>query len=424
MGNLIQQFKQRFSNQYIQNVGWLGIAELVNRVFRLGTTVTLARVFSTQDYGLMAIIYTTFDIASVFTLKQGISGKIIQTGEEQLPQICKTAYWLNWLVCTIIFLIQCFTAVLISLAYENTDLILPMCAVATIYLMFPVFMVQSSLVMRENRLKVTAVCNAFQSLVNNVITIVMALCGFGIWSIVAGMVVSTPVWIIVNLRSHPWRPPSQIQFHGWRQVVSFGRNLLLIELLQKLRDSLDYLIIGPILGLEPLGFYFFAYNAGSGITTNVVHAMVMPLFPRFCESRQSPKRLQTQYLSSLKLMTLVLGGVIFVQCSLAPFYVPIIFGEKWKPAIPILMIICLSILPRAYGWAAGALLNAQDKTHLTLISDVIFTLAFALALFIAVSFGIFWVAIAVCLTHFLLLIPFTAWVNHSVFSRRSETASL
>jgi PST family polysaccharide transporter len=238
------------------------------------------------------------------------------------------------------------------------------------------------------------------------------------------MVVSTPVWIIVNLRSHPWRPPSQIQFHGWRQVVSFGRNLLLIELLQKLRASLDYLIIGPILGLEPLGFYFFAYNAGSGITTNVVHAMVMPLFPRFCESRQSPKRLQTQYLSSLKLMTLVLGGVIFVQCSLAPFYVPIIFGEKWKPAIPILMIICLSVLPRAYGWAAGALLNAQDKTHLTLISDVIFTLAFALALFIAVFYGIFWVAIAVCLTHFLLLIPFTAWVNHYVFSRRSETSSL
>jgi PST family polysaccharide transporter len=42
---LINKLKQLFSGQFIRNVGWLGGAELVNRLFRLATTVTLARLF-------------------------------------------------------------------------------------------------------------------------------------------------------------------------------------------------------------------------------------------------------------------------------------------------------------------------------------------------------------------------------------------
>lgn len=417
MSVVIQNIKKKLSSQYFQNVGWLGIAELINRIFRLGTTITLARVFTEADYGLMAIVYTTFDIASVFTLKQGISSKIVQTELSSLEVVCRTSYWINWVVCLSIFLLQCLAAVPIALIMHNHALILPLCAVASIYLMFPVFLVQSALVTRENHLKVTALCNASQSLVNNAITIALALLGFGIWSVVAGMVLSTPLWILVNLKSHPWRPPKFMTFEDWQTIVSFGKNLLLVELLQKLRISLDYLIIAPILGLEQLGLYFFAFNAGSGITTNVVHTLIAPLFPKFCEVRESPKLLKKRYLSSLILISWVIGGIVFLQVTLSPFYVPMIFGSKWVPAIPILILICLSVLPRAYGWAAGALLNAQDKTHIDLMANLGFTIIFAIAILLAVHHGIWWVAMAVLLTHILFLIPFTVWVGRYSFPR-------
>ncbi|MCM1984678.1 lipopolysaccharide biosynthesis protein [Lyngbya confervoides] len=413
----LQRIQNKLASQYLQNVGWLGIAELFNRIFRLGTTVTLARVFTETDYGLTAIIYTTFEIASVFTLRQGISGKIIQTDPEQLEEVCKTAYWLNWIACIGIFLLQGLAAFPIAAALGDSHLIGPLWGVATIYLMFPTFMVQSALILRENRMQVKALCNALQSLISNGVTIVMALLGFGIWSIVAGMVLSTPVWMIVHLKSHPWRPPQTLTFTNWRGVVSFGGNLLLVELLHKIRSSLDYLIVGPVLGLEQLGLYFFAFNAGSGITTNVVYTLIGPLFPKFCEARSDLQRLRQRYWDSLKLISLVIGAMVLLQSTLAPFYVPIVFGAKWTPAIPILILICGSVLPRAYGWAAAALLNAQDKTHLTLGTDLGFTLLFALALAIAVQFGLLGVAIAVLATHLCSLIPLTLWVDRYSFQR-------
>ena len=43
---LINKLQKKFSSQFLRNAGWLGLGELANRIFRLGTTVTLARMFS------------------------------------------------------------------------------------------------------------------------------------------------------------------------------------------------------------------------------------------------------------------------------------------------------------------------------------------------------------------------------------------
>ncbi len=79
---LTQKLKHLSSDRFIRNLGWLGAAELINRIFRLLTTVTLARVFSPYDYGMVSVIYTVFDIAGSLSLTAGIRAKIVQTDEK------------------------------------------------------------------------------------------------------------------------------------------------------------------------------------------------------------------------------------------------------------------------------------------------------------------------------------------------------
>lgn len=176
---LIKKLNQLFSGQFIRNVGWLGAAELVNRIFRLGTTVILARTFSPSDYGLVAVIFSTYEFATVFTLRHGFGAKIVQAEEQDVKTICDTCYWLNWILCVAIFSIQCFAAFPIAQFYRNNQLILPLCIAALVYLMLPIFMVQSALIQRENRLKVTALCNATQAIIGNILTVILALMGRG-----------------------------------------------------------------------------------------------------------------------------------------------------------------------------------------------------------------------------------------------------
>lgn len=414
---LISKIKSLLSNQFIRNAGWMGGAELANRVFRLGTTVTLARMFSPEDYGLMSIVYTTYAFASVFTLRGGISAKIIQADQKDVQAIADTSYWLNWILCVAIFVVQCIAAFPIAHFYHKKQLILLLCTAALTYLMLPLFMVNSAMIERENRLKINALCNVISSMISNSLTIILAISGAGIWAIVWSMVVSTPVWIVITWRNHPWRPPYRFNLRNSREIINFGGNLLGVDLLNKVKENIDYLIVGKFLGIEALGIYYFAFNAGSGISLNVMNSFSSAMFPYFCEARSNIKQLEERFFSSLKKTCVIIVPLIIAQASLAPFYVPLIFGEKWIPAIPILIMICLSALPFPLGYAVFHLLNAVDKTRISLYWTLSQTVLFAIVVLIAVRWGIFWVAVSVLIFQWLALI-FYIWAIKYVFIKK------
>ncbi|MBD1809595.1 lipopolysaccharide biosynthesis protein [Microcoleus sp. FACHB-SPT15] len=414
---LLTKLKQLTSGQFIRNVGWLGGAELVNRVFRLGTTVTLARMFSPEDYGLMSIIYTTFEFASVFTLRGGIGAKIIQADEKDVKTIAETSYWLNWILCGAIFIVQCIAAFPIAQFYDKKQLALPLCMAALTYLMLPLFLVSTALIERENRLKVTAMCNAISSLVINSITIILALLGVGVWAIVWAMLLGNPVWILITWKNHSWRPPKTFNIERWREVISFGGSLLGVDLLNRIKGNIDYLLVGRFLGVEALGIYYFAFNAGLGISFNVMNSFSSAIFPYLCEARDDFREVKKRFFSSIKRTSTVVVPLIILQAGLAPLYVPLVFGEKWIPAIPILSMICLSALPYPISFAVKHLLNAVGKTWLNLYWAFFQTLTFAGFVLVAVKGGIFWVAAAV-LIHQALTSIYYIWAIKYVFNNK------
>ena len=415
------RLKKKLSNQFIRNLGWLGISQLLVRVFRLGTTVVLARMFTPHDYGLVAIIYTCNGFIQVFALSTptgGIGAKIVQTQEEDLDTICNTAYWLNWLICLPLAVVQCIVAFPIAWFYQENDLILPLCALSVMYLMYPTYKVHSGLIRRENRLKLIAICTAAEAILTNLITISLALLGMGFWSVVWALIFSTLAPIVITLMYQPWQPSKSFTLTGWQEVITFGSSLMGIELMDKLRLNLDYLIVGRFLGIDALGTYFFAFSAGLGISKNVFNSMMIALFPHLCAVRDNLMQMEQRYFSSLKTMALIVIPMVLLQASLAPFYVPIIFSPKWNSAIPILILICLSAIPQFFAGASYQLLNAVDRVRVTLLWNSIFTVLFAAALLIAVRWGIFEVALAVLLCQSVNIF-FCIWVSRSVFVKAS-----
>jgi len=362
----------------------------------------------------MAIIFTSFDLATVFAFGSGIGAMIVQADEKDIETLCDTSYWLNWILCSSIFVIQCIIAFPIAQFYGDVRLVLPLCVAALAYLMLPLCMVHSSLIERENRFKVIALCNATQSIVSNVVTVVLVFFGMRVWAIVWAIVLGIPVWIIITWMNHTWRPPTAFRLDRWQEIVNYSKNLLGVELLNKMRMNLDYLIVGRFLGIEALGVYYFAFNAGIGISINVIDKFMWALFPYICAVREDHLQFKQRYLNSLKKITLTVVPLILLQSLLAPLYVPIIFGKKWVVAIPIIMMVCLSALPRIFAWASNLLLNATGKTHITLYLDTIFTIIFTASILIAAQGGIFWVAAAVLASHLLVLPVFVIWTHQYV----------
>ena len=415
---LIAKFKKALSGAYIRNVGWLAGAETAKRIIRLASTVILARMFSTQDYGLMAIINTVTDFFQAFTLRGGVGSKIIQADEQDVQGICNTAYWLNWIVCGSLFIIQCLVALLLPYFSEERTLTLPLIALAFTYLTYPLFTIHLTLIERENRFKASAIFNVVISLIMCIVTAILALLGMGIWSILWSVILSSPVKVYLAWKYQPWRPPLRFTLHEWREVLGFGSNLLINDLLNRFRANMDYLVVGRYLGVEALGMYYFAFNAGSGITTSILATFMSPMYPYICAVRNNYSQFKKRYFGSLKKVTLVLVPIILLQASLAPIYVPIVFGEKWIPAIPVLILICLSVIPRIYGWAATLLLNSINRPRISLQTSLISNTIFIISLFVVAKAGIIWVAATVLINNLTVVPILTIWSNRFALNKR------
>jgi teichuronic acid exporter len=416
---MLAQLKDRFekfNNPFVRNVGWMGASGAVIRVFRLITTVGLARFLSPYDFGLVAIVLTTHEFIQVFS-RIGIGAKLIQADEEDIEELSQSAYWLGWLVFFSLFILQCLAAFPIAWFYHDDQIILPICLMATNFLLIPLADVQAALIQRENRIKVIALSNALQITADNLLSLALAFGGLGMWAIVLPKVLVVPIWIYVIFSHHSWRPKGKFTTKHWGTLLDFGRNVLGVELLKTLRNNMDYLIIGRFLGLQELGIYYFAFNAGLGISLGVINSITVALLPHLCAVRSDLFQLWERYRSSLKTIALVIVPLVLLQSSLAPFYVPIVFGQKWVSAIPVLVLICLSAIPRPFADATSQLFLAVNKSQIDFRWNLWFTAVFALSLLISVQWQSLGVAIAVLVTHAVLLPLFVLWGTRYVFTQ-------
>lgn len=420
----IAAFKKKFNSQFIRNLGWLGGAEVINRVLRLFTTVILARSLSEYDYGLAALVLTTNEFTQVFT-RIGIGGKIIQADEKDLEALCRGAYWLNWAICCGLFVIQSLSAFGVAWFYQDNQLVTPIFLLGLVYLITPLGRIQAVLIQRENRLKITAFTGVVILGLINIFTAIFALLGMGMWAIILPRILIAPVDILINMRYHPWRINKGFTTEKWGEIFKFGISILGISMLDTLRNNLDYLIVGRFIGIKEVGIYYFAFNAGLGISSSIIQSITFALYPHLCEARANWLEFKKRYFSSMKTIASIVIPFVLLQSLLAPFYVPIVFGKDWINAIPILMIICLSAIPRPFFLAANNLLLAVNKPHLSLRGNVLFTLVFGVGLLIAVqwqppqyeSLGI---AIGVLLTHVIFMPVFTVWVSRYVFAGNED----
>lgn len=398
----------------------MGGAQLVIRLSRLVTTVLLARLLVPGDYGLAAIVLTVYELVALFT-RNGISAKVVQASEAELPGVADTALTLTWIVCVCLLVLQAALALPIALAYRESRLALPIALMGLIYLATPLCNIQGAMLQRQGRLGRIALTSAVQVVTDNLLTAVLALAGLGMWAIVLPKLLVAPIWVIGVRSGHPWRPARRWSLAGWRDILRFSRAVVGVELLTTLQANVDNLVVGYLLGTQALGLYYFAYNAGLGITLGLVGSFGAAVYPHLCEVRHDPARLRARYRDSLCAMAALVVPLILLQVALAPLYVPLVFGARWAAAVPVLMLICLSALARPFATACSQLLKAAGRPEVELRWQAALTLLLAAGLLLGARGGVLGVAAAVLLVQGGVLTLYVMRAPHQVLADPAGT---
>ncbi len=409
-----------------RNMSYLVASEASIRVTRLVTAVILARMLTPHEFGVIAIAMTLQEVVLTLT-RNGIGAKIVQTSEKNLNAVCNTVYRLNWRVCATLFIIQCALAQPMADFYQDQDIFFLVLVLAVPYLIYPWSLVQVYLIQRDNRLNITALANGTQVSIDNLCSAGLALAGFGIWSIIIPKIIVAPLWVFYYRYMQSWRPNKKSYPGVRKQIIAFSANVLGSEIFATARRHIDRLLIGYFLGLDMLGIYYFAVNSGLGLTLSLSSAFSTAFYPHLCLLKNEKNRFSREFKKGL-LLALGLAILIFgSQALLASWYVPLIFGEKWQHAIPVLTILILSGIFRPAADACAQMLRAINKPYIDFKWNLFFTLCISLSIYISVLFNdIEIVAYAILAAHTLLIPIYLigCWFLSSAYAQPAKRKKL
>lgn len=142
-----------------------------------------------------------------------------------------------------------------------------------------------------------------------------------------------------------------------RHFSGYGAAVLGVEVLKALRLQADKIVVGLTLGPELLGHYFLAFNAGLGLAGSFANAFGVALFPWLCGAADRTEALR----KALRLSLFCVTPVVMLQALAAPWYVPLLFGDRWQGLEEIVSILCLAAIPALLWTAAAQLLRAEGR---------------------------------------------------------------
>jgi teichuronic acid exporter len=373
-------------------LGTLGGAEMVNRVTRILAAVALSRMLGPQEFGIAAIVLTSSEFIRIFT-QTGIGARIISASDIDLDKICHAAYRLNYMLYGAILVAQLMLAWPIAIAYGDRSIAALIAVLALPYALFPAASVQVYRVQRQLRMSATAVMSIILISGDNLLAALFAFSGFGLWSIVIPKIVVAILWVFAYRKLDTWRPTSKPEIATLRDTWKFGRTILFTELVSALRLQGDKLLLGQLIGLSLLGTYYFAFNAGLGITTALITACSAALLPYFTNLTNGAA-VKAQFIKATGLLYALLLPVFALQIGLAPWYVPIVFGQKWASAVPLMMVLCASGIPFVLWRATSMLLRAVGKPAFEFRFTLALTVVSLTCLCVTAHYGLLAIAIA------------------------------
>jgi lipopolysaccharide exporter len=207
-------------------------------------------------------------------------------------------------------------------------------------------------------------CNVTQTVAYVAVTLSLAIAGAGAWSLVAGELASGVVLSVALLLATPYRVRPIWARHRVRELFSAGWGFLVQGGLSFVQESADRLIIGRALGTGPLGFYSMAYRLGEMPYWAIGHPVIMVTFPGFARMRERGEDIRSAFLTSLRLVAVLIVPVgVLLSAAAAPL-VHALLGDQWIPAIGVIGIMGIWAVVRALAGILAWLLNSLGKSAL------------------------------------------------------------
>ena len=330
---------ESLKREVLSGMRWTVSARVLVQLITWPSTVIVMRLLNPRDYGLVAISTVVIQFLSMFG-DPGLAAGLVQT-EVLRDDTSRAASALIAVINLLLLGVLILAAPGIAEWYHEPQLTQVIRVASLSLLMTAIATVPQAHLVRNLRFREMAVAMIVGSVAASVATILGALLGLGVWSLVIGTLMLSAlrsIFIIAYNRSAVW-PDFSKGFEPVRHLMHFSVHMLFNRVLWYCSMNLDLIVLGRLVRSTELGSYSVGANLAAIPGDKAMDAVNRVSFPTLSRLRGNRAQFNYTYERIERMLALFGFLVAWGLAAVAPEFVHVVLSDKWQFAvIPLAML--------------------------------------------------------------------------------------
>lgn len=394
-----------FRSVFINGLRWSALKRFGQAFLSIIVTIIMARLLNPSDFGLVAMATVFTGISNVFT-ELG-TGEALIRKKNPTNDFISSIFWLNTGLAFFVCLILAAIASSVADLYGQDIVEILIYVLSIEILLSGINRVSHALLEKNMRFKAIAFAQITSQICGASIGITMAFLGYGLWSLVFLGISSQLIYtIIVNIALR-WRPSVTFNFNHIKSIFSFSSYLTLVKILDHIQRRSEIFIVAYLMGSHLGGVYSQSHTLLRKPVKLISGFMAPVLFSTMSSLSENIERIQSLYLKSIQSFAMIYIPISIILILYSEPFVLFILGEKWFEMAEIMPVFGFMLLFASMHKCNTIALKSVGRVDLLFRMYVVFVIASIVGCIIGAQFGIFWVAVGMLITTFLLFIAST-----------------
>jgi len=302
----------------------------VTTVIQFARSIILARILAPDNFGVYAFA-TAYILVSRAIPQFGLNSAYLHRTAESEGD---TALRVHFTLSAVFNLIWAAIMIVLSFILLSESVRVVLWAILATEVIDNLVQTGRMVLVKQVVFRRIVLLDTLSIIIGSVMAVLLALRGWGVWSLVSTDVISAALSIGgIYLINPVWHP--RLSWH--RQVVKYyidyGKRVYPPNLLSQALDRIDDIFTGIVLGQTPLGYYSRAYTFATYPRRIIASPLSTVSLSMYAELKDDTIRLSKAFFRVNALMVRSGFYIAGILALIAPEFIRLLLTEKWLPML-------------------------------------------------------------------------------------------
>lgn len=370
----------------LSGVIWSSIGRFSTLIIQFIVTLIIARKLGPSAFGVVGLL-TVFLAIGKIMVDSGFGAALIQSRTNNIVDF-SSVFFFNLFLGIVLYFILFFVSPLLDNFYNIHNLHV---YANILFLIIPISslgLIQDVLLKKDLEFKKISVINIVSSLLSGIVGIIFAYSGFGVYSLIAQMLLNSITSTLMFILVKRWVPKMVFSLRSLKPLFLFGVNLTLSNLIIAIFNNIYTIIIGKVYSSEQVGYYNQAKQYES-LSSNTITEIVMNVsFPILVEFKNDKEKLKINYAKIIETVVFIVSPLMMLLYVVSEDLFLFLLSDKWVSAAPYFQILCLYGVTFPLHQINGNVMKVTGNSRMYLFVEIVRRVLLVVSIVLTINISI------------------------------------